>query len=163
MKTYIHYGHKHFMLQKFREIRNRQWVKPTGGLWASSKDAPYGWKQWCENENFRECSEENSFCFVLAAGANVLHIHRKEDLIDIPEEKIEYRGNMKFLDFEAIKNSGIDAIELHLSEDYRLYWDLYGWDCDCILIMNPDIVIEKGNGSGTEKKMDTGGKTISGR
>ena len=163
MSTYIHYGHKYFMQRNFREIRNRQWVKPTGGLWASDVNAPYGWKQWCENENFCDCQEENAFRFQLAAGANVLHIRRKEDLNDLPKEKSEYSGSMKFLDFEAIRKSGIDAIELHLSEDYRLYWDLYGWDCDCILIMNPDIVIEKESGCGAEKKLDTGGKTISGR
>ena len=39
-----------------------------------------------------------------------------------------------------------DAIELHLSDevtdDYleSLYFKLYGWDCDSILIMNPDII-----------------------
>ena len=42
-----------------------------------------------------------------------------------------------------------DAIELHLSEevvdDYleSLYFKLYGWDCDSILIMNKDIIKAK--------------------
>lgn len=52
-------------------------------------------------------------------------------------------------DFEKMKNDGVDAIELHLSEDKSenyfegLYYTLYGWDCDCILILNKYIVVEK--------------------
>ena len=141
---YIHYGHKQFLKSKFKEIRNQCFVKPEGGLWASDVNAEYGWKKWCENENFRECSEDNAFYFELAAGEKILHIRKVEDLKDLPKTQIPGLARMttNFLDFEAIKESGIDAIELHLSEDYRLYWELYGWDCDSILIMNPDIVCE---------------------
>ena len=28
------------------------WNKPYGGLWASDINAKYGWKSWCEDENF---------------------------------------------------------------------------------------------------------------
>lgn len=142
MSIYIHYGHKKFDRQQFQEIRNCEWIKPQGGLWASDIKAVLGWKHWCENENFRECSEENSFMFILTEDANVLHIRNKEDLKDIPEEISELARSMKIMDFEALKCLGVDAIELHLSEDHRLYWELYGWGCDCILIMNPDIVVE---------------------
>lgn len=140
---YIHYGHKQFLKQRFTPISNRSFVKPDGGLWASDVNAEYGWKQWCKGENFRECSEDNAFYFDLAAGSNVLHIRKIEDLENLPKQKIEFAYIAKnVLDFEAIKETGIDAIELHLSEDYRLYWELYGWDCDSILIMNPDVVCE---------------------
>lgn len=44
-----------------------------------------------------------------------------------------------------------DAVEVLISEDRRLYQQLYGWDCDSILIMNPDIVIEKKG----KQKMET--------
>lgn len=44
---------------------------------------------------------------------------------------------------------GIDAIELRYFGDWekaspsgKLFWKLYGWDCDCILILNP-YCIEK--------------------
>ena len=139
---YIHYGHKQFLKQRFTEIYN-DWVKPVGGLWASDVNAKYGWKQWCENENFRECSEDNAFYFELAAGANVLHIRKKEDLNGLPRYNSEFQiADAVYLDFEKLKDSGIDAVELHLSEDYQLYWALYGWDCDSILILNPDIIQE---------------------
>lgn len=45
------------------------------------------------------------------------------------------------LDFEEIKKE-YDAIEVLISEDDQLYWDLYGWDCDSLLILNKDIIKE---------------------
>lgn len=140
---YVHYGHKQFLKNRFREIRNIEFVKPEGGLWASDVNAEYGWREWCEDETFLLCSEENAFYFELAADANILHIRKKEDLEDLPKQKTEFEYvTRNILDFEALKEAGVDGIELHLSEDHRLYWELYGWDCDSILIMNPDIVQE---------------------
>ena len=139
---YIHYGSKQFLKQRFEEVKNYGWVKPHGGLWASAVDAEYGWKQWNEHAEWHECIEDNAFRFELAAGAEVIHIRKLEDLVGLPEDGMsEFKiSGTVCLDFEKMRKSGIDAIELHLSEDHRLYWALYGWDCDCILIMNPDIV-----------------------
>ena len=142
---YIHYGHNKFDLSQFKPIRNEKFMnKPYGGLWASRTDAKYGWKDWNEHEQFRVCSEENSFKFVLSENANVLEIHSREDLDKIPQIKTSQLliGNC-LPDFKKLLYSvGVDAIELFLSEDPRLYWDLYGWDCDSILVMNPDVVKE---------------------
>ena len=50
-------------------------------------------------------------------------------------------------DFEEIMSLGYDAIDYRLSDEVgafafdSLYWCLYGWDCDSILILNKDIVI----------------------
>ena len=76
---YIHYGHKKFLKNKFNEIQNQDWIKPFGGLWASDENAEYGWKQWCEQENFRECNEDNCFRFELKKDTKVLHIRSVED------------------------------------------------------------------------------------
>lgn len=141
---YVHYGCKEFLKSKFKEIKNINFTKPLGGLWASDVIAEYGWKAWCENEHFRECTKKNAFYFNLAPEANVLHIRCLEDLEDLPANKRadSWLRETKLLDFETLKESGYDAIELHLSNDYRLYWAMYGWDCDSILIMNPDVVEE---------------------
>lgn len=85
---YIHYGHKKFQINRFVPIRNEKLRnKPFGGLWASRTDAKYGWKEWNEDEQFRECEEENSFKFTLSTNANVLEIHSHKDLSKVPQVK----------------------------------------------------------------------------
>ena len=140
-KIYIHYGHATFDPNMFKPIQNEQcWVKPKGGLWASPIDAKLGWKDWCEREEFRECIEENSFRFTLPE-ANIFVIDSVEKLKDLPTISNSIGISISTLiDFEKCIALGYDAIELNLSADYRLYLDLYGWDCDSILVMNPDKI-----------------------
>ena len=52
-KVYVHSGSKTFYKYIFHKISNREhWVKPMGGLWGSPLNSAYGWKQWCEDNNF---------------------------------------------------------------------------------------------------------------
>lgn len=153
MQKYIHYGHKEFIPELFTPIENQGFItKPSGGFWASPVDALRGWKQWNESEHFQECNEDNSFTFTLREGSNVTHLRSVKDMDSLPkiESEIFKFSSWICLDFEEMVKNGIDAIELHLSEEdfsaYKsfgdgLYYKLYGWDCDSILIMNPDIII----------------------
>lgn len=51
---YVHYGSTFFEPSRNFPISNhRNWSKPFGGLWASRQDATFGWKDWCEREEFR--------------------------------------------------------------------------------------------------------------
>ena len=60
-----------------------------------------------------------------------------KDHIDVLDEKEMW----VCLDFEQLLKNGIDAVQLSLFiGNYELYYKLYGWDCDSILIMNPDII-----------------------
>lgn len=43
------------------------------------------------------------------------------------------------IDFEQMLRNGVDAIELTNIND--LYFDLYGWDCNSIVILNQNIII----------------------
>lgn len=151
-KKYIHYGHKKFERIMFCPIRNQEcFTKPHGGLWASPVDAKFGWSGWCAREEFRECSDDNSFTFTLSEKAVVVHIRSIKDLDCLPQVDSTYKMWCQ-LDFERLLEIGIDAIELHLSEEDTqglcvcegLYWSLYGWDCDSILIMNPDVIVCEG-------------------
>ena len=145
MKNYIHYGHTKFDKSVFNKIKNVDCsTKPKGGLWASDVEAEHRWKDWCEAEEFRDCKEENSFSFVLSDNAKVLYIDSIDDLKVLP--KIDEKFGMNFsswilLDFEKLAET-YDAVEVSISSDFDLYYQLYGWDCDSIVIMNPDVVVE---------------------
>lgn len=146
--VYIHYGSTHFDISKFDIPKNRPFFqKPFGGLWASPTDAKYGWKDWNSDNGFRECDQENSFCFTLRNGAKVYHIRNCEDVLKMPEVESYIKLHEHVPDFEKMAKE-YDAIELHLSDDSRhepgesLYFALYGWDCDSIIILNPYIICE---------------------
>ena len=145
MKKYIHYGNTFFDRNCFMTVKNSRCgsSKPNGGFWASPVDATWGWKDWCDENYFRKCTEDNSFQFHLAPTANVLVIDNISCLEGLPRAEYgEFSHDLWVsLDFEKLRDSGIDAIEYDLSADGRLYMALYGWDCDSILIMNPDVVV----------------------
>lgn len=144
--VYIHYGNDQFF--KPTPIRNNQgWCKPRGGMWASRKDDEFGWINWCRKEEFHLEDLETSFEFTLRDGARVLLLSDPDQLDILPKTDDRYeKGNWSRtcnLDFVALMKD-YDAVEL--TKWYRFQWPLYSWDCNCILIMNPDIVevIEKG-------------------
>lgn len=138
--VYIHYGDDAFHTPD--PIVNRDhFTKPKGGLWASRKyDEEMTWKRWCEQENFWLDRLDRSFEFTLKDTARILVIDDEDQLDNLPKLDI-YRKESDLsechLDFETLKKQ-YDAIELTNIQD--LYWRLYGWDCNSILIMNPDIV-----------------------
>ena len=145
--TYTHFGSKEFNKERFRKIENRDaFNKPSGGFWASRDGAEYGWKEWNENNCFATCNENNKIVFQLAENARVLELH---SVMDAKMMKNEYQapntyglptfGFVDFIDFEGIAKD-YDAIEFFLSDDGGLYDEMYGWDCDSILILNPDVV-----------------------
>jgi hypothetical protein len=149
---YIHYGHKEFDKEQFQEIKNWHFRnKPIGGLWASPVNAEYGWKEWNKSNEFVPIEENNSFKFTLSPAANILVISSVDDIDKLPSQtyddpsltylaKLTEMTGSKSIDFETIKNNGYDAVELKFSEDTGLYMTMYGWDCDSIVILNPDIV-----------------------
>lgn len=141
--VYIHYGHDKFRVPD--PIKNiRFFTKPKGGLWASRKDDEDGWKNWCEREEFHLDLLDRSFEFTLKDSANVLVLNDREQLDYLPGlnydgyfyNKYEWTSEC-YLDFEKLSKE-YDAIEL--ANINYFYWALYGWDCNSILIMNPDIV-----------------------
>ena len=144
MKTYIHYGSDRFAPELFSPPSNRfGFNKPNGGLWASAVDAEYGWKEWSIDNGWCLKSLKKSFTFRLKENANIIVINTVADVAQLPlQDDTEGLTVLKPIDFERLVEDGVDAIEVTLTNDSRLYYELYGWDCDCILVLNPDIIEE---------------------
>lgn len=148
--TYIHYGHEAFNPDDFVEISNGGWIKPkTGGLWASPVNAERGWKEWCEDECFRECTEDNSFKFTMRDSSRIFYIDSKEALEAFAKRYASSKHDWMHcfmvtnVDFEQMIRDGWDALEISLSDYWELYHALYGWDCDSIVVLNKDAVLVK--------------------
>lgn len=147
-EIYIHYGHKEFDKSKFNEIENRElFVKPSGGLWASRIDSENGWKNWIEVQEFYldKYRDDNYFKFKLKDDSRILKITNNDQLeklphIDLKKYNIDFEFTVwQMLDFEKLSKK-YDAIEVLISEDSQLYWELYGWDCDSLLVFNKDCI-----------------------
>ena len=138
---YIHYGSNEFDINKFEKIKNKEeFVKPLGGLWASRKDISTGWMNWCKNTGF-DTKLDEYFIFSLKEDTKILTIDNNEQLKELPKLNNSF-GLYCNLDFEKLSEE-YDAIEVLISKDQNLYFSLYGWDCDSIVIMNPSKIIQQ--------------------
>jgi len=155
--VYIHYGSNYYDPERFKIIKNDFLsVKPQGGMWCSPENARYGWKEWCEYQDYHTEKLEHSFRFTLASHANILQINNKGDLTRLPKLNFPVVNGKDFLaltkpwiflDFEKLLTEGIDAIQVNMSNDTATRFDeklcnvLGCWDCDSVLIMNKDVVL----------------------
>jgi hypothetical protein len=161
----IHYGDRTYDLKKFHYVRNDGWVKPIGGLWTSPVNSQYGWRDWCEAEYFESCLKANSFLLKVKPWARICVIDTLEDLHNFPfvsrwdllstSEKItkrkysltspEFYHEKTIPDFETLKKR-FDAIWLTVEGQWRTRLvfpiNLYGWDCETVLILNPISVVQ---------------------
>ena len=150
-QIYIHYGATQFDPLLSFPIKNEYcWVKPKGGLWASRKNATFGWKDWCAGEEFRDCTEDCSFEFVIEDENRIATVSTLQQLCRLPRIENSRLASSYLIDFEKCVRFGIDAIELcWYGEEFAnvasgdLHFELYGWDCDSIVVLNPDIIIPR--------------------
>jgi hypothetical protein len=137
----IHYGHDKFDINEFKPIENCNWIKPKGGLWASPIDSKYGWKDWCEEENYGNLS----YNFIFTFDGKVLIIDSLKDLKSkIPFISVESYKYLLYIDFEKLSKE-YDAILLTEKGQKETRFtqpeNLHGWDCESICIFNPNAVI----------------------
>lgn len=152
--VYVHYGctAREFTPERFEEIRNQPFfTKSSGGLWASPAQAPFGWVDFCRREGYEPRSGlDKRFFFSLHVDARVFQITSREDFDLLPKcnlAKDFLDTEVLLIDFEMCRRRGIDAIEYHYSAVHRekalgdeMDRMLPGWDCDSILILNPQII-----------------------
>lgn len=128
---------------RFSPVRNSNSClnKPTGGLWASPVGAKYGWKEWCKEQEFETATLLWWFEFTLVG--RVLTIDTVEDLMALPWVPLPYQSSFEIIDFESLA-SEYDAIHLTSQGEMSTKWDLNrslrGWDCESVLVMNPNSV-----------------------
>ena len=145
-----HYGTANYEETRVGPIYNIPFfTKPSGGLWASPiKMDGTAWEEWYEQEDFYTHKLNTYFDFVLHDDARVLQIHTIDQLKEIAKKHSVTTSIIKtniypfdsyILDFEDIAKE-YDAIDFRISNDQRLYWPLYGWDRDSILVLNPKVI-----------------------
>jgi hypothetical protein len=141
----IHYGSNTYNPELFKPVTNHKPAsvnKPIGGLWVSPTNCEWSWKDFCEAEDFRIDKLSSSFKLKLKDGVRIYKIDSLDDLT-------------KLVKSHSWKNI-IDCYELDfekLSKDYDVIYltyegmgetrlsqpmDLNAWDCECMLIMNPN-------------------------
>lgn len=161
-EVYRHYGHSKFDKDLFIPIHNREFSnKPSGGLWSCpTKDVDIDWKTWSEGNDFALGKLKEHFDFKLKDSAKILEIKDIKDLDKLP--RISDRSQLKqYIKLIDSMNSDIDFEELAKEYDgimvwmYRskdidketrmfdgMYYRMYGWDVDTLVVFNPDIIEE---------------------
>lgn len=137
-----HHGASKYDASKFLPIRNSIYRrKPIGGLWTSPINSEYGWRQWCEDQNFSTGPLDEFFDIEFAGRVYV--IDQLKDLLNAP--LVRYTSpyglvSVQSIDFEQLINQGYDAIHLTTKGQIETRFsepiNLYGWDCESVLIMN---------------------------
>ena len=145
---YIHYGSDSFDINKFEPVSNRErWNKPNGGLWSSPIDSNNGWRDWCLSNFYTRCDLNKSVEFDLSNDTNIFKIYDNETLSKLlyytkdPSLGIfSVDDRYHNINFEWLMIHGYDGIEVLINTE-EIYFKLYGWDCDTLLIFNPDVMI----------------------
>lgn len=152
---YIHYGDDTFIPEKVKGKASEHMVhinKPPFGLWASPVDAEYGWKDWCQDEEFNLESFNEHFVFTLKDDAKILKINSFKDwnevLLNTKSLTKSIMGSRTIQEKQKIWDyicKNYDGMLLILSNttDLAYHMEFSAWDCDSIVIFNPDIVIIK--------------------
>ena len=157
-EVYRHYGHNHFDQNLFIPIHNREFSnKPIGGLWSCpTVDVDRSWYDWSIGEEFHLENLKEHFDFTIKDSARILEIKNMKDLDKLPRVShnssiYEYDTMNSDIDFEELTKD-YDGIKvwMYRAEDLDrskrlfdgIYYRLYGWDVDTLLVFNPNIIEE---------------------
>ena len=152
-RTYIHYGTNYF--NPNHPLGKDRSLKPSG-LWASPRYSDWGWRSWCEREEFRIGSLDKCFKFRLKKGTKILHINHLEDIVPYLVKTDDYeRYKAIFPSLFEDPTQGMelnsaklkeeyDGMEVHMSDNYgELHnsYMFYTYDVDSLVLWNLDKVI----------------------
>lgn len=165
-RLYIHYGdsigwefeNKVLIMNKLRDKSLNSSTgldnKPaTGVFWASPKHSESNWKKWCEENNFdpaeinggkghREGYWDKSVEFRIMK--NTLATIDSQESYEYFRSRfgigLEKFQQSLYLDFDKLRLAGYAGVEVSISKFPKLYYYLYGWDCDSVAIWNPAVI-----------------------
>lgn len=157
---FVHYGTNKIKENLFKVIKNRRgWNKPQGGIWASPLNSNHSWRRFCLDENFNIGTLKKHILFKINSNSKIYIINSYLDLIKLKKYfifNVDRIFNEIMIDYEKMMKDGYDGI--YLTEDgehdtrfspYGRYGydcsmngklDLYGWDCESIVIFNKSII-----------------------
>ena len=99
-------------------------TKPISGWWGSPVDANFGWKDWCESEDYGNYDFNNPIYWKLKEGSKIFQIDWKEVELDKSNTLLKY---IKFRDLkkkEDLKDMPIEAKINTLTHNGYSYDDL---------------------------------------
>ena len=116
-------------------VANSQHSKPVGGLWASPVDSAWGWADWCREQDFR--LERLAVGIQLEISLDrAIVINSSADL-----GQLDWAGD--YPDWESMAERGVDVVYLTLdglrstaSPMLGIREQLYGWDCESLVVLN---------------------------
>ncbi len=127
-------------------IRNRDWVKPAGGVWTSTytpeKEHTSDWVCWCALMR-PEWIPKSGFLYRVSPRAKIVEIDSLKDLRDLIDVYPAYIHHARvYINFEALIRRGYDGIHLtergQIATRHSKPYGLYGWDCESTLWFNSD-------------------------
>ena len=148
MKQWLTMGIENIDKDKWIEVSNNSFNKPYGGLWACeykpNNEFKSDWLEWCDNE-MPNWTKNYGVVFELKDDTIIYTINTYEDLEKLynkyPKES-NLLGFSKLIDFEKASKD-YDVIFLTNEGQWATRFgdiNLYGWDIECILIMNFDYI-----------------------
>lgn len=127
--------------------------KPQCAFWGSPVNSNFGWKEWCECEEFGDYDWDSPIYFRLKTNSTILKI----DIDDLREEVLgRYVTKDKYapfnsmfenrLDFNKIVEDEIDAVQLmdgslghyFMANAYEFMFNT--WDCESIVVLNKNVI-----------------------
>lgn len=133
-------------------------AKPWGGLWASPISCQDSWEQFCQGNTYFNIGSLTRVEMEVDT-TNFLTIDSAADLNKLPLRELSREKlsttlaiTMPLIDFEKMVADGIDGVYLtdrgyqqsrltfFKGGLYTFPMSLYGWDCECLLIMNEGCI-----------------------
>lgn len=148
--TFISYLKNDFDPKKFKEIEYGGMTevvnKCKNGLWACPINSKYGWKHWCQDEDFE--IGKIAFVFKLKPNAKIYAIDNYDDLEKISTHRSAFGENI--INFKELIDNGYDGIYASENAVRELRYThgkisgLYCWDVESLCIFNPNVIIPLG-------------------